>query len=107
MRLPSWTQERAPASSRRESRGNHSAIVWRRHEASQDLARSILTTAIAVLVPALSPASAGAAFPGANGEIAFTKNFNDVAVIDPAGGNSDLAIADAFDPVWSPDGRRI
>jgi Tol biopolymer transport system component len=71
------------------------------------MARSSFTIAIAVLVTALSPAGAGAAVPGANGKIAFTMNFNDVAVIDPAGGTSDLAIADAFDPVWSPDGGRI
>jgi Tol biopolymer transport system component len=67
----------------------------------------------AVLVAALfwtiaSVASTQAAFPGANGKIAFTEYVNGYRVytINPDG-TGRIALAQGTDPAWSPDGRKI
>jgi Tol biopolymer transport system component len=72
--------------------------------------------AIAVLWVALLtvlPGHAEAAFPGANGRIAFTRSFDngyDIWTVNPDGtGKTDLTTSDdnEQDPSWSPDGGRI
>jgi Tol biopolymer transport system component len=70
----------------------------------------------AVFVLALSPAGSWAAYPGANGQIAYSTGLifrpstSEIFTIPPAGGDStrltDNAIADT-EPSWSADGRRV
>jgi WD40-like Beta Propeller Repeat/HYR domain len=65
-----------------------------------------LALILAALFLAL-PASSQAAFPGTNGKLAFSQNFDEIGLIEPDGSSRDVAIADAYDPAWSPDGQRI
>jgi Tol biopolymer transport system component len=63
----------------------------------------------ALLVTLVSPASAQATFPGANGKIAFSRG-GDIWTMDPDGTNQvDLTntAANESDPAWSPDGTKI
>jgi Tol biopolymer transport system component len=65
---------------------------------------------------ALAATPAGAAFPGANGKIAFSDYYtdpsgnNEIYAIDPAGTGLVRLTNDAafdFEPAWSPNGRKI
>jgi dipeptidyl aminopeptidase/acylaminoacyl peptidase len=72
-------------------------------------------TAFAVvgMLAALGPATAGAAFPGQNGKIAFARDDGtdfEIFVMDVSGQNQIRLTddsADDFDPAFSPDGQRI
>ena len=63
----------------------------------------------------LSPAAADAAFPGSNGDIAFSRptevGYFDVFAAAPDGSNvrnvTNSASRDDHDPVWSPDGSQL
>ena len=73
-----------------------------------------LLVALACFVPALVPGEAArAAYPGANGHIAWTSNRTgnrDVWSMNPDGSDQrNLTANDAMDafPAWSPDGSRI
>ena len=69
-------------------------------------ARLIACLAAMLLVP---PAAAQAAYPGANGKLAFVRDGH-VWTMNPDGtGAAQLTTgaADASDPEWSPDGTRI
>jgi len=62
-----------------------------------------------VAVALLTPATADAAFPGANGKIAFVRA-GDIWTMNPDGtGQVNLtnSAADEQSPAWSPDGNRI
>jgi Tol biopolymer transport system component len=73
-----------------------------------------LVAAVALLAAALLPSAAQAAFPGANGKIAFTRttdggNTHDVYVMK-ADGSGQVPITSggtSLEPAWSPDGKRI
>jgi dipeptidyl aminopeptidase/acylaminoacyl peptidase len=73
----------------------------------------ILTTALAATVLAAPGAPARAAFPGANGKIAFDSFRNgsfEVFAMDPDGSdpvNLTRNPASDSDPAWSPDGRLV
>ena len=61
---------------------------------------------------ALAPLPAHAAFPGANGQIAFNQGTccitpEDAYKINPDGTGLSLIIAAANDPTWSPSGAKI
>ena len=68
--------------------------------------------ALAVLLAgaAALPSSAGAAFPGENGRIAFVQGTAgsgvNIATMNPDGSNV-LAVQSGTDPMWSPDGTKI
>lgn len=72
----------------------------------------LAATALCLLLSALIPAPAGAAFPGVNGPIAFDSN-RDVAAgeiysIVPGGAATRLTTSTtSSDPAYSPDGSRI
>jgi Tol biopolymer transport system component len=64
--------------------------------------------ASALLTCLLAPAPGQAAFPGANGKIAFTESGNGsrAYTINPDG-TGRIALANGRDPAWSADGRKI
>ena len=73
-----------------------------------------MTRIIAALIALLVlPESAQAAFPGGNGEIAFTRNPSFIYTIGSAGTGpatplmDPLAGKDSYHPAWAADGRRI
>jgi hypothetical protein len=66
---------------------------------------ALLAAAVGAAVLA---APAGAAFPGANGLIAFERGFTpDIHTMNPDGSVQSLIRTSAEDPVWSPDGSKI
>jgi Tol biopolymer transport system component len=72
------------------------------------LARRIALTAALALV--LSPAAVDAAFPGANGKIAFERSFTGVATIEPDGSGQTFVTPAGQrqeGPAWSPDGTKL
>ena len=66
--------------------------------------------AFVLVAAAALPSSAGAAFPGDNGRIAFVQGTAgsgvNIATMNPDGSNV-LAVQPGADPMWSPDGTRI
>lgn len=54
----------------------------------------------------LAAGSAGAAFPGANGRIVFARG-SVVETINPDGTGLTQVLANAANPAWSPDGKRL
>ena len=72
--------------------------------------RRILTATV-VLATLVVPGVAVAAFPGANGKIAFESDRESdfgIRVMEPDGtGVTNLSAPNSFDPAWSPDGTRI
>jgi dipeptidyl aminopeptidase/acylaminoacyl peptidase len=72
-------------------------------------ARGLVVAGIAAAVTASIP-PAQAAFPGANGLIAFTRATSqgtDIAVVRPDRTGFRTLIRNAEDPAWSPDGRLL
>lgn len=61
---------------------------------------------VACLLALALPATSIAAFPGANGKIAFSSP-NGVETINPDGTGRTVLEADAEDPAWSPGGDKI
>ena len=64
---------------------------------------------VAMLMLALSVArSAGAAFPGSNGKIAFERNGQIYVMAADGSGQTNLSAATASEsePAWSPDGSK-
>lgn len=75
------------------------------------LGRSLMPVAVAALVMtlALSVPQAGAAFPGTNGVIAFSRN-HEICVVHPDGSsmqNLTRTVANETDPAFSPGGDAI
>jgi Tol biopolymer transport system component len=74
--------------------------------------KTVFLVASLVALALLTP-SAHAAFPGANGKIAFVRNFNEISTMNQDGSDQVSLTGDNFsapygqDPVWSPDGSRI
>src|SRR5438445_4695722 len=68
--------------------------------------RIALIATVALLATA---GSANAAFPGANGRIAYTDGYTQVVTMAPDGSDARSLTSGSYDnsPVWSPDGRRI
>jgi uncharacterized repeat protein (TIGR01451 family) len=64
-----------------------------------------LAPALAAIL-ALAP-SAHAAFPGANGKIAFDDGDDAMGTINPDGSGETYALQGGFAPHWSPDGAKI
>ena len=82
---------------------NHIA-VWSNYR------RLVLATAAAAILGA--PAAAEAAFPGANGKIAYSRpgasGFGtDIYVMNPDGSNQTPIATNGAGPAWSPDGTKI
>jgi Tol biopolymer transport system component len=75
--------------------------------------RTILLCLAAVAVSGIAVTNASAAYPGANGKIAFvsgTPGSYDIYNMNPDGSGSiqlTSAAGDDLDPVWSPDGTKI
>jgi Tol biopolymer transport system component len=69
---------------------------------------SVAICAIALMLVALSPSAAVAAFPGENGRIAYS-NADILTVLPDGSGLRQLTDDSAIDsgPSWSPDGRRL
>jgi WD40-like Beta Propeller Repeat len=65
----------------------------------------------AVAVALIVPASAQATFPGANGKIAFVRDYDEIWTMNPDGSNqvdiTNTPTADEDSPAWSADGKRI
>lgn len=97
-------------------------IHWfERHDASIGRCRHLPVRAAAILAAmtvmlstslVASPPTGYAAFPGANGKIAFTRCgpgspcSPDIWVMD-ADGSNETMLTDGSDPAWSPDGAKI
>src|SRR5262249_38247878 len=60
---------------------------------------------VAIVIAAAMP-SASAAFPGANGKLAFQVG-DGIRTMWANGTGSTVAVRNAFRPAWSPDGDRI
>jgi len=69
---------------------------------------AILRAVAALAVLLLAPAGAQAAFPGANGKIAFAEyaNGSHIYTINPDG-TGRIELAGGRDPAWSPNGQKI
>ena len=76
-------------------------------------AAPVRTLALALVAALLAlPAAADAAFPGARGKLAFTRNFTAIFAIDSDGTGlarlTDPPLGkEDFQPAWAPDGRRV
>jgi Tol biopolymer transport system component len=80
------------------------------HRARRGLPALLAAAALAILLSGGGPA--GAAFPGANGKIAFVDSDGDaeIFVMDPDGSNVTQLTSNAVgdvQPAWSPDGTKI
>ena len=67
---------------------------------------AVVAATAAALVTGLGSVSARAAFPAANGQIAFVRGA-DVDALDASGSLSTLATGSPHNPAWSPDGSQV
>jgi Tol biopolymer transport system component len=68
-----------------------------------------IACAALVVVALATPAASAGAFPGSNGRLAYSAYDvgSNIYTILPNGTGVRLAVRDAGDPAWSPDGKRI